>query len=174
MKIAFLDRDGVINEDYGYVSQINNFVFRKGIFDFCYFLIQSGFKIAVVTNQSGISRKFFTINDYMILTEFMINQFYIKGIELIDIEYCPHLKTDKCKCRKPKPGMIKKILKKNNVLPNDCIFVGDKETDLISARASGIKNVFLMSSSLTTNDLPSSLIDFKLIKKLIKSKMKNE
>jgi len=170
LKIAFLDRDGVINEDFGYVSKIDRFVFRQGIFDFCNFLNEIGYDIAVVTNQSGLAKKFFTQSDYRRLTSFMVNEFSIRGIDIIDVSFCPHRDSDKCGCRKPMPGMINKILKKHKVLSRDCILVGDKLSDLQAAEAAKIGTQFLMSSSLRRPNGQSSVEDFDAIKAKLKDR----
>ena len=164
MKIAFLDRDGVINEDLGYISKTKDFIFRDGIFDFCGHLIQMDFEIAVVTNQSGLSRKFFTLSDYKLIKKYMLEQFSNKKIKLLEVMHCPHLDIHMCECRKPKPGMINKILKVNNAKANDCILVGDKISDIQAATSAGIKHTFLMSSSYTTINSVNPKTDFQKIR----------
>ena len=112
-KAVFLDRDGVINVDHGYVYQVDDFEYIEGVFDACRELKQLGYKLVVVTNQSGIARGMYTEEQFHSLTEWMDWNFADKGVELDGIYYCPHhhehgmadYKVD-CDCRKPKPGML--------------------------------------------------------------------
>ena len=163
MKIAFLDRDGVINEDFGYVSEVSQFVFRRGIFDFCRFLNELGYEIAIVTNQSGIAKNMYSEADFTYLTNYMVREFFSRGISILDICHCPHRSSDNCDCRKPMPGMIDKLLNKYKVSPYDCILIGDKLSDVKAAKAANIVTSFLMTSSKQKPEIQGSAEDFKKI-----------
>ena len=144
-KVVFLDRDGVINEDSGYVYEWNKFVFIDGSIEALSIFIKLGFKIIIVTNQSGIARGYFTENDFHKLSRYLISYLKQKEIELLDIFYCPHLPDGSiieysisCSCRKPSPGMILSAKEKHNVNLGDSFLAGDKETDILAASRSGI------------------------------------
>lgn len=105
-KIIYLDRDGVINEDFGYVSKIENFKFVNGVFEACKEFLALGYEIIVVTNQSGIGRNYYSEDEFLELTKHMKNEFKKKDIDILNVYYCPHNPDDNCSCRKPKTGMI--------------------------------------------------------------------
>jgi len=150
MKVAFLDRDGVINEDYGYVYKIEDFKFKEGIFELLELLKSLGFEFFIVTNQSGIARGYYTKDDFFKLTKWLLNELEQKGFNIKDVEYCScHEKFSKnCECRKPKPTMILNLAKKYNIDIKNSIFIGDKQTDMDAAQNAGIKNRYLVKNSL--------------------------
>ena len=81
IKTIFLDRDGVINKEVGYLHKIEDFKFIDGIFDACLFFLKLNYQIIIVTNQSGIARGYFNHSDYQKLTQWMLNQFFTKNPE---------------------------------------------------------------------------------------------
>jgi D-glycero-D-manno-heptose 1,7-bisphosphate phosphatase len=91
VKALFLDRDGVINEDTGYVSHREHFRFIEGIVELCRTAMSKGYIIIVVTNQSGIERGYFTESDYRNLTEWMLTQFDAAGVRITEVLHCPLL-----------------------------------------------------------------------------------
>ncbi len=148
---VFLDRDGVINIDHGYVHQVDDFEYIEGVFDACAALKQMGYKLAVVTNQSGIARGLYTEEQFHTLTEWMDWNFADKGVELDGIYYCPHhnekgigeYKQD-CDCRKPKPGMINSAAQFLKIDLSKSVMVGDKRDDMLAAIAAGIPTRILV------------------------------
>ena len=90
MKAAFLDRDGVINIDYEYVGKKEDFKFKEGIFELLKFLQNKGYKLFIVTNQSGIARGYYSEDDFHKLMNHMINELKKKDIEIMDYTHCPH------------------------------------------------------------------------------------
>ena len=152
-KVVFLDRDGVINEDLGYVYEWDKFAFIDGSIEALGIIIGLGFKIIIVTNQSGIARGFYTEKDLAELNKKFICFLKQKQIELLDIFYCPHLPDGSveeysisCSCRKPSPGMILAAQEKYNVNLGNSFLVGDKETDISAASRSGIGCKILIGS----------------------------
>ncbi|MCL1036568.1 D-glycero-beta-D-manno-heptose 1,7-bisphosphate 7-phosphatase [Shewanella corallii] len=144
-KAVFLDRDGVINVDHGYVHQVDDFEYVEGVFDACRELKQMGYQLVVVTNQSGIARGYYTEDQFHTLTEWMDWNFADKGVELDGIYYCPHhsekgigeYKID-CDCRKPKPGMLESAARFLKLDLSQSIMVGDKRDDMLAAKAAGV------------------------------------
>lgn len=109
----FLDRDGTINVDHGYVHEIDNFEFIDGVIDAMRQLKEMGYALVVVTNQSGIARGKFTEEQFETLTEWMDWSLADRGVDTDGIYYCPHHPQgtveefrQTCDCRKPHPGML--------------------------------------------------------------------
>jgi len=150
VRAAFLDRDGVINEDFGYVGKIENFEFKEGIFDLLRLLQNLGFTLFVVTNQSGIARGYYTENDFFKLTEWMKKELLKQGVEIKEVRYCPHHPeiTGECDCRKPKPGMILDLAKKYKIDLKNSIMIGDSNKDIEAAKRAGIKKTYKVEDSL--------------------------
>jgi len=129
-KALFLDRDGIINIDHGYVSQIDDFEFSDDIFDLLHFFTDAGYLLFIVTNQSGIGRQYYTQKDFDTLTQWMIEALHKKGLDIKEVQYCPHTPDDNCHCRKPATGMIDNILKKYPIDLQHSWVIGDKQSDI--------------------------------------------
>ncbi len=147
-KALFLDRDGTINLDRGYVFKPEDFKFQPGIFELVNQYAADNYLIFVVTNQSGISRGMYSEAEYNALTEYMIEQFAEKGIRIEKVYHCPHLpeKDGPCSCRKPNPGMIVEALKEYGINPKLSVLIGDSERDLLAGKNAGIgKNLYIQN-----------------------------
>ncbi len=165
-KYIFLDRDGVINKDNGYVHEWRDFFFIDGVIEALKILNKLNYKFVVVTNQSGIGRGLFTKEQYYKLTELYKKYLSSKGIEFVGIYHCPHapnkIEDKGCFCRKPNPGMILRASQDHRIQLSDSIMVGDKITDMIAAKNAGINKRFLLKENL-------ELIDQNLVTKSFKS-----
>ena len=145
-RALFLDRDGVINEDYGYVHKIEDFHFRDGIFDVCRAAQNARLKIIVVTNQAGIGRGLYSEAQYKTLTTYMLGCFREEGVSISGVYHCPfhptcglgHFKKNSFN-RKPNPGLIIQACTDFNINPLLSIMVGDSESDKAACFASGIR-----------------------------------
>ena len=146
IKTIFLDRDGVINKEVDYLYKIDDFKFIDGIIKTCLYFQNLGYKIIIITNQSGISREYYTESDYQKLTQWMLEQFQYKNVNILDVFHCPHGPESTCDCRKPKPGMFLKAKAKHNIDMKNSWMIGDKEVDVTAANASGIKSTILVRS----------------------------
>jgi len=139
-KALFLDRDGVINIDKHHVYKISDFDFVEGIFDLCQKYQHLGYLIIVITNQAGIAKGYYTESDFAILTDWMINEFKLRGIKISKVYYCPHHPdfTTPCDCRKPNPGMILAAQKEFDINLAESVLIGDKDSDIEAGRRAGI------------------------------------
>ena len=142
---AFLDRDGVINFDHGYVYRQSEFVFIPGVFDAARRLCQLGYAIVAVTNQSGIGRGIYSAEDFLALDDWMRQRFREEGAEIVATYYCPHHPSEAtgryllaCNCRKPRPGMLLQAAADHGLALERSLLVGDKPSDLQAALAAGI------------------------------------
>jgi|TARA_B100000768_G_scaffold170310_1_gene176614 D-glycero-D-manno-heptose 1,7-bisphosphate phosphatase len=149
----FLDRDGVINKDYGYVYQIKDFDFIDGIFNFVKKAQSLGYKIVIITNQAGIARGLYTERDFHTLTDWMLKEFVKSGCKVDKVYYCPfhpteglgkYLKDDLS--RKPNPGMIIKAQNELDIDLSNSILIGDKSSDINAGLASGVGTNILLSN----------------------------
>ena len=156
IKTIFLDRDGVINKEVSYLHKIDDFEFIDGIFDACLYFQQLGYKIIIVTNQSGISRGYFTESDYQKVTQWMLNQFKYKNISILDVFHCPHGPDSTCDCRKPNPGMFLQAKAKHNTDMTVSWMIGDKERDIIAANKAGINNTIMLKTDHKLNQSSSN------------------
>lgn len=148
---AFLDRDGVVNVDHGYVHRWEDFRFIDGSVSAMRRLQDAGYLLVVVTNQSGIARGLYTEADYLALTQQMRAHLATQGVTLAGVFHCPHLPDGPiapyartCDCRKPAPGLI---LQARDALQIDLpgsLLVGDKPSDIHAARAAGVGRAYLV------------------------------
>lgn len=141
----FLDRDGTLNVDHGYVHEIDNFQFIDGVIDAMHELKKMGFALVLVTNQSGIARGMFTEDQFMQLTEWMDWSLADREIDLDGIYYCPHHPEGSvaeyrqaCDCRKPQPGMLLSAQKQLHIDMSASYIVGDKLEDMQAGDAAGV------------------------------------
>lgn len=149
MRAAFIDRDGVINEERNYVHKICDFILLPGVIDGLKLLQKNGFLLVVVTNQAGIAKGYYTEEDYFSLMRHMINIFSQEGVKLSGIYYCPHHPDFQvCKCRKPNPGMLLKAQSDLSLDLTQSIMIGDKRTDIEADRVVGVKSCVLVASGL--------------------------
>lgn len=143
-KALFLDRDGVINVDNGYVFRPADFVFCDGIFEALRGFSALNYALFIVTNQSGIARGFYSENDFAILSEFMLGEFTKNGIKIERIYHCPHAPDANCECRKPRPGMILRASQEFGLNLGASILIGDKISDIKAGQNAGLKRCFLI------------------------------
>ncbi|MEN8256081.1 MAG: D-glycero-beta-D-manno-heptose 1,7-bisphosphate 7-phosphatase [Verrucomicrobiota bacterium] len=151
-RALFLDRDGVVNVDRGYVSCVEDFEFMTDVFSVLRSLSSKGYLLVVVTNQSGIGRGYYTEEDFQKLTSWMLKRFADEGVEITAIYSCPHSPEEGCSCRKPEPGMILQAKEELGLNLSSSWMIGDKESDMQAAKAAGIPSRVLLG----TEPSPSS------------------
>jgi D-glycero-D-manno-heptose 1,7-bisphosphate phosphatase len=150
-RAAFLDRDGVINVDPGYVHRVEDFEFVTGTLEACRELVRRGWLLVVATNQSGIGRGLYTSQQFDQLTEWMRGRFEQSGAPLAGVYYCPHHPTHaidrfqvQCDCRKPQPGMLLAAARDLSLDLAQSMMFGDQCEDLLAAQAAGIEHRVLL------------------------------
>lgn len=163
-KALFLDRDGVINIDHGYVYQIDQFQFMPGIFKLCSRFVSAGYQIVVVTNQSGIARNMYSQEDFLSLTCWMKEQFLRHGVAISGVYYCPHhpqFPTSEfdglCSCRKPAPGMMLQAAEELSLDLTQCVMVGDKISDMQAALDAGIEQNYFLQTDVSDVVIPDKV-----------------
>ena len=146
-RAIFLDRDGVIVEDTGYISSPGELILFPDVIPVLKKL-QHFFRLLVVTNQSGVARGYFTEEDLFAIHERVIHMLAINGVGLDAIYYCPHhpqVGNDEyrieCDCRKPKPGLLQLAKEEFNIELDKSFLIGDKDIDIQAGRAIGIKTI---------------------------------
>ncbi|MCY3549427.1 MAG: D-glycero-beta-D-manno-heptose 1,7-bisphosphate 7-phosphatase [Candidatus Poribacteria bacterium] len=148
MKTVFLDRDGVINRNpanKGYVRKWTEFTFipnaRKAIRE----LTESGYRIIVVTNQSGIGRGLYSEEDLTDIHTRMLAEINKAGGIVSAVYYCPHHPEAGCECRKPKPGMLTRAAREHNIKLSDAYLIGDTTTDIEAGQSVGATTFLVLT-----------------------------
>lgn len=156
-RALFLDRDGVLNLDIGYIGSIDRLVLMDGAVAAVRRANAAGYRVFVVTNQSGVARGYFSEDDVQALHAWMCDRFRHEGARIDAIRYCPHhpegtvaayAKT--CDCRKPAPGMLRALIAQHGIDPAQSLMIGDSERDLIAARAVGVPAHLFTGGDLDT------------------------
>ncbi len=139
-RAVFLDRDGTINEDKGYLSDIRNLKIIPGAVEAVNLLKKEGFLIFIVSNQSGLARGFFTVEDLEQIHDGIREIFSFDGIY-----YCPHHPDEDCPCRKPKPKMVLDAADKFRIDRGKSYVIGDALGDLEMGRRAGCKSILVLT-----------------------------
>jgi D-glycero-D-manno-heptose 1,7-bisphosphate phosphatase len=172
MKAVVLDRDGVINHDSAnYIRTVDDWQPISGSLEAIAKLNHAGYLVAVATNQSGLARGYFTEHTLECIHQAMKKQLADKGGWIDRLVFCPHHPDEGCSCRKPKPGLLHKIINSWGLLPSQICFVGDSLRDIQAAWAieakpvlvktgNGIKTLSQHSKTLQGVDVYESLSDY--------------
>ena len=150
-RALFLDRDGVLNEEIGYLSRPEDVRFVPGVFSLCRTARRLGYRIVVVTNQSGIARGLYTEADYQALMTWMCSELAKEGVVLDAIYHCPFHPEHgvgeyrrEHEDRKPGPGMLLRAARELGVTLRGSVMVGDRCSDVAAANAAGLRQAFLL------------------------------
>jgi len=150
MSLIILDRDGVINQDSdNYVKSVDEWLPIPGSIEAIARLCSHGYTVAVATNQSGIAREYFTLDDLEAMHEKLVSLVEAAGGTIAGIFYCPHGPDDGCDCRKPKPGLIEAIERELSVSAAGCPIVGDSLRDLQAGVAVGCRPMLVKTGNGT-------------------------
>ncbi|PKO47845.1 MAG: D-glycero-beta-D-manno-heptose-1,7-bisphosphate 7-phosphatase [Betaproteobacteria bacterium HGW-Betaproteobacteria-22] len=165
MKLVILDRDGVINQDSAnFIKNPNEWIAIPGSLEAIALLNQYGFRVAVATNQSGVSRGLFDMTILNSIHEKMHRELAAVGGRIDAVFYCPHSADDDCECRKPKPGMIKEIGKRFSTELSQVYAIGDALRDLQAFASAGCRPVLVRTGkgegTLLAGNLPAGTLIF--------------
>lgn len=167
-KVVFLDRDGTINVDRDYVHRVSDWKFADGAPAALKKLRNAGYQLAIVTNQSGIGRGYYTLEDMNTVHEHMRKELHEHGVTIDALAFCAHDPDDNCGCRKPATGMAKQIEEQIGEINYAASWsVGDREKDIQFGTNIGVATALLKSRhwnpanlSVTPDLVVSSLWDF--------------
>lgn len=146
-RAVFLDRDGTLNEDRGYISRTEDFVFLRGAKQAVKKLKENGFLVFIVSNQSGVGRGYFSSEAVEKIHKKLRFELLKEGAAVDAIYYCPHRPTSRCNCRKPSPTMVEAAASRFGVDLERSYFVGDKMSDVETGVACGCKTVLILPPS---------------------------
>lgn len=153
-RALFLDRDGVINQEVGYLHRAEDVTFVEGIFSLCRTAMRLGYRIIVVTNQSGIARGYYSVAQFDGLTDWMRTQFRAEHVELDAVYFCPYHPEHgvgdfrrEHPDRKPAPGMLLRGAEEFGIDLAHSVLVGDRCSDIAAANAAGLRQAFLLAGT---------------------------
>ncbi len=163
-RALFLDRDGVINQEVGYLHRTADVRWVEGIFPLCRTAIALGYRLVVVTNQSGIARGLYTQADFDALTDWMRTEFLSQQAALDAVYCCPYHPEHgigpykrEHEDRKPGPGMLLRAARDLNLDLGQSVLIGDRCSDIAAANAAGLQQAFLLRGT-EENPCPGNAI----------------
>ncbi|AIL33002.1 D-glycero-beta-D-manno-heptose 1,7-bisphosphate 7-phosphatase [Basilea psittacipulmonis] len=179
MKLIVLDRDGVINVDrLDYVKTVDEWEPLLGSLEAIAALSRHDWKISIATNQSGIGRGYYGLEDFLAMNEKMNQLLTPLGGKVDSIFFCPHVPEDHCACRKPLPGMLLDIIKRYEIDPSNVPMVGDSLRDLQAAVAGGFVPYLVKTGNglktMNDPDLPKETKVFDDLASIAKTLLANE
>ena len=155
MRALFLDRDGVINVDHGYVGTRDRFDWIEGAREAVAHATKSGWRVFIVTNQSGVARGYYSEDDVRSLLTWITEECRLYGGTIDDTRYCPYHPEARVAAyrqahdwRKPNPGMLLDLMRKWDLAPDRCLLVGDQPTDIQAAERAGMKGYLFPGGNL--------------------------
>lgn len=150
-KAIFLDRDGTIIKDYGYIGNPGLVELLPNAIDGLKKLIDNGFLLFIVTNQSGIAKRYYSIEDFFEVNNKLLCILADNNIQITQTYYCPHDYSENCFCRKPNPGMILKAKEAYNI--DIGWMIGDKISDVEAGKNAGFPSILISESNSEYKDL---------------------
>lgn len=148
MAFVILDRDGVINYDSDeYIKSPDEWIPIPGSLDAIAQLNRAGFRVLVVTNQSGVARGYYDLETLDLIHEKLMRELAAVGGHIDEIFFCPHHPDDRCECRKPKVGLLYKIEEKYPITFSQTFFIGDSHVDMQAAQTVGCKPVLVLTGN---------------------------
>lgn len=146
-KAVFLDRDGTLNVDYGYVYRVEEWEWIPGAIDALVALKKAGFLVIVITNQAGIARGYYDEAEMTNLHARINEELKEHGTSIDGFYHCPHHPdfSEECACRKPMPGMINKAIQDFDIDKDRSWLVGDKFSDIQAGSSAGVKSILVLT-----------------------------
>ena len=143
-KAVFLDRDGTIIEDNGYLSEPSQVSFFDDSFE-ALKRLQKDYLLFIVTNQQGISERLITRKEVECVNQYVVDSLKRAGINILEVYVCPHTKADKCECRKPNPYFLHKASKEYGIELENSFVIGDHPSDIQLADKANAQGIYLLS-----------------------------
>ena len=155
-KAVFLDRDGVINFEHGdYTYDKADFQINDGVIESLKIIVEKGYLLIVITNQSGIAKEVYDHSAVQDLPDFMTATLLKDNIPLAAVYYCPHHPDlSECLCRKPQSIMVEKAIARFNIDPKASYLIGDRERDIIAGGTAGLTGILIESNSTLMEVVP--------------------
>lgn len=159
MKVIFIDRDGVINKDPGgwtehnYVTRWEEFRFIPGAKEALSRLTDAGYDIVVISNQAGINKGYFTMDDLNRINKNMLASISSAGGRIHSLHYCPHRQEENCGCRKPDTGLFREAARGLCVDFKNTFFIGDGSMDIEAGKKVGCKTILLLCGKSRKEDV---------------------
>lgn len=157
-RALFLDRDGVVNVEIGYLHRIEDVRFVPGIFSLCRTAMRLGYRLVIVTNQAGIARGYYTEADFESLMFWMRGELRAQGVELDAVYYCPYHPEHgvgrykrEHEDRKPGAGMLRRAEREFGISLAESVMVGDRCSDIAAAHSAGLRQAFLVRGTETAD-----------------------
>lgn len=141
---VFLDRDGTLNRDTGFVHRVQDYERMPFATEALKRLAAAGFGLAIITNQGGIGRGLFTLEDFQRFQQHLLRDFAAEGVTIAASFYCPHAPGAGCDCRKPKPGMLYQAREQLGADLARCFVIGDRVSDAQAGLAAGLRGAVLL------------------------------
>ena len=166
LRCLFVDRDGTINVETGYVHRIEDFEYIPRSLSALRLATEHGVKTYIVTNQAGIAKGLYTEEDFHSLTAKMLQDMRGQGIEIAEVLYCPHhpdatvpAYRQACDCRKPEVGMLQGVIDREGYSPDEMAIVGDKNSDIEAGRKLGIAT-YLVETGYGADEKSTTRADY--------------
>lgn len=174
-KVLFINRDGTLNRDKVEAHRKEDLELFPDTIRFLLYAQKIGYEIVIVTNQSGIGKGHYTIQDMKKFNDYLLEKLGRAGINILDLFYCPHTAQDNCKCMKPKPGMLLQAKEKYNLDMKDCVMIGDQALDMYAGLNAGVNNLILVTTDIykrgicdIPRDLQGNIIKVSSLTEIIK------
>ena len=163
----FLDRDGIVNIDHGYINSISKIEFNNEIFEISRLFKQNNYKIVIITNQSGIGRGFISMDQYKEISALVLKKFDDEHCS-VDLILTASMNPDdltaskeEISLRKPSPGMILKAKTLLDLNLSKSLLIGDNVSDMQAGKSAGIPNLFLVNNSPELSDYYETYVNLK-------------
>ncbi len=152
-RFVFLDRDGTLVRDAGYTHRLEDYALLPGVVEGLRRLSEAGFRLAVVTNQSGIGRGYYDEAGYRAFEEHLEADLHAHGVSIERSYHCPHRPEEGCPCRKPEPGLLHRARRELGAELEESFVIGDGEVDVGLARRAGCRGVVWLQPPAGPGDL---------------------
>ncbi len=144
---VFLDRDGTILTERGYLTDVNKMAFYSFAFTGMRRLMKAGYKLVLITNQSGVGRGYLTLDELDAIHRAFKQKLRANGVTLSGIYFCPHRPDDNCRCRKPKPYLVRKAARELHLDLKKSFVIGDQARDVELANRSGARGILVLTGA---------------------------